>query len=170
MLFQPTLSVSPAQSAAMLLVLASSAAAAANLVLLKKYSLHTDIFALSAFSMSLGALGLLSLSWLTESYVSLAWTKANVLAIVYLALVGSVAAFLSFYYLVKVMEATRLSLISLIFPVVAVILGAIFLGEKITRLTEMGMMTVLAGVAVTLWKGRPASVSLKVPGGIQGAS
>ena len=58
-----------------------------------------------------------------EAHAVVDWSRGNILAIVYLALAGSVTTFLSYYHLVKVMEATRLSLITLIFPIVAVALG-----------------------------------------------
>ncbi|MDE2511087.1 MAG: EamA family transporter, partial [Elusimicrobia bacterium] len=63
---------------------------------------------------------------------------------------GSVAAFLSYYSLVKVMDATRLSLITLIFPLVAVLLGWAVLHEAFPPGARAGMAAVVLGVAIAI--------------------
>jgi len=168
LLFKPAAAVSGLQAAGVLMVLAACAASSVNLIIIKKYAYRTDIYALNAWGMAIGAINLIVASFLTESYVGLAWTRANVLAVVYLGLFGSVVAFLCFYYLIKVMEATRLSVITLIFPVVAVVLGGVFLGEKMSGLTWLGMATVLAGAAFTLAPEK-AGWTVALPGRFQGA-
>ena len=150
LLFWPGRGVTRGQLLGMASALVSAAAAAVNLVMLKRHSRRTDIFRLNGYAMAIGAACLLCLSALTESYGSVAWSRANVSAIVYLALVGSVTAFLSYTYLVKVMDATKLSMITLIFPLIAVALGCAFLHEQTTVRTWLGMATVLAGVALAL--------------------
>ena len=105
---------------------------------------------MNALGMTIGAVLLLSLSAVFESHALVTWSRANVLAIIYLALAGSVTAFLSYYSLVKVMDATRLSLITLIFPLVAVILGWAILREAIPPSTWGGMAAVLLGVAIAI--------------------
>jgi len=52
-----------------------------------------------------------------------------VAAIVYLAVFGSVIAFWAYYALIKVMDATTVSLSTLIIPVVGVVSGMLFLGD-----------------------------------------
>jgi drug/metabolite transporter (DMT)-like permease len=130
--------------------LVSVLAAAVNLVAVKKYGRERNVFVLNAGGMAIGAAGLLALSAAFESHAALSWSRANVCAIVYLALVGSVAAFQSYYSLVKVMDATRLSLISLIFPIVAVLLGRAYLHEPIPARRWAGMALVLGGVALSI--------------------
>lgn len=150
LLFWPGSGVTRAQLLGMAAALVSAAAAAVNLVMLKRHSRHTDIYRLNGYAMAIGAACLLTLSAVLERGASPAWTRANAGAVVYLALVGSVAAFLSYTHLVKVMDATRLSLITLIFPIIAVILGCVFLREQTTSLTWIGMATVLAGVTLAI--------------------
>jgi len=122
--------------------------AAVNLVLIKRHGRDVDIWVMNAFGMGLGAALLLALSALVESRIPVAWSGANVLAIVYLALVGSVAAFLAYYHLAKKMEATSLSLITLIFPIVAVALGRAFLHESLPTSARFGIAAVLLGAAI----------------------
>jgi drug/metabolite transporter (DMT)-like permease len=142
--------------------LASSTSAAVNLVMMKKHSKHTDIYVLNALGMSMGAVLLLSMSLAFESYGAVAWSRANVLAIVYLALLGSVTAFLSYYHLVKLLDATSLSMITLIFPLVAVALGCFWLHEQVSGLMLFGIALVAAGVATAVLPG-PRRKTVDVP-------
>jgi drug/metabolite transporter (DMT)-like permease len=142
--------LAPQNGARMAVALVSVLAAAVNLVGVKKYGRELNVFVLNACGMAIGAACLLALSAVFERDAAVAWSRANVLAIVYLALVGSVAAFQSYYSLVKVMDATRLSLITLIFPVVAVLLGRAYLSESIPPRRWAGMALVLLGVAISI--------------------
>jgi len=149
-LFWPSEAVAAPQAVGMLVALASVLGAAVNLVSVKKYGRRLDVFVMNACGMGIGAACLLLLSALFERHAAVVWSRANALAIVYLALVGSVTAFQSYYSLVKVMDATRLSLITLIFPIVAVFLGRAFLNEAIPPSSWAGMGLVLAGVAAAI--------------------
>jgi drug/metabolite transporter (DMT)-like permease len=149
-LFLHARGLGPQNGPRMAVALLSVLAAAVNLVSVKKYGRELNVFVLNACAMAIGAAGLLALSALFESRASLAWSRANACAIVYLALIGSVAAFQSYYTLVKLMDATRLSLISLIFPLVAVLLGHAYLHEPIPARRWAGMALVLVGVGVTV--------------------
>jgi drug/metabolite transporter (DMT)-like permease len=149
-LFWPRQGISRTEVGGMLLALASSLAAGTNLVTMKKHSRHTDIYLLNAVGMAMGAASLLSLSLATESYAGIVWTRANVLSIVYLALVGSVAAFLAYYHMIKHLDATLLSMITLIFPLVAVALGWAYLKEEVSAQTLARLATVLSGAAIAV--------------------
>lgn len=149
-LFWPSEAVAPQQMLGMGAALLSVVAAAVNLVSVKKYGRDLDVYVMNGLGMTIGAVLLLSLSAVLERHAVVAWSRANVLAIVYLSLAGSVTAFLSYYSLVKVMDATVLSLITLIFPLVAVLLGWAVLHEAIPPATWAGMATVLVGVAIAI--------------------
>ena len=153
-LFWPSEVVTRAHLAGMAVALFSVLSAAVNLVSVKKYARNTDVYVMNAFGMSIGAVCLLALSALFERGSLPIWTASNIGAIVYLALAGSVTTFLSYYSLIKVMDATRLSLITLIFPIVAVILGRIFLQEAIPPSAWGGMATVLVGVSIAILPSR----------------
>jgi drug/metabolite transporter (DMT)-like permease len=82
-----------------------------------------------------------------------AWSRSNVLALCYLAVFGSVVAFSAYYYLIKVMDATIVSMSTLIIPIVALALGRAFLHETVTPMAVAGIATTLAGVAVVIAPG-----------------
>jgi drug/metabolite transporter (DMT)-like permease len=64
-----------------------------------------------------------------------------------------VIAFSAYYYLIKRMDATIVSLTTLIIPIVALALGRAFLQEAVTPMAIAGVVTVLAGVAVAIVPG-----------------
>src|SRR5439155_4482688 len=133
--------------------------AAINLVTMKKHGRESDPFILNFFGMGIGAACLFLMSAALESWTTVKWTQSNVLAIVYLSVVGSVAAFTLYYWLIKRMDATAVSLTTLIIPIVALQLGRVFLHETVTRMAVAGIVTILAGVAIAIL---PATAAKKV--------
>ena len=75
------------------------------------------------------------------------WTLMSVVAMFYLAIVGSVLAFLLYYWLVHNMDVTKSMLIALVTPVVAVVLGMIVLREQLNWRTLAGGATIMLGIA-----------------------
>lgn len=69
-------------------------------------------------------------------------------ALAYLSLVGSVIGFGSYVYSLGVLPQTQVMTHAYVNPVVAVLLGWLFVGEGITLWTWAGTALVLAGVAV----------------------
>ncbi len=74
------------------------------------------------------------------------WTPMAVVAMLYLALVGSVLAFVLYYWLVHNIDVTKSMLISLVTPVVAVILGMVVLGEELSWRTLAGGAMIMVGI------------------------
>ena len=72
------------------------------------------------------------------------------LSIAYLAVFGSVIAFSAYYYLIKRMDATMVSLSTLIIPITALALGHVFLQETVMPRALAGIATIIAGVTVAL--------------------
>jgi drug/metabolite transporter (DMT)-like permease len=161
LLFWPHERLGQQQALGMLAALGGCLSATVNLVTMKKYNRHGDPFVLNFFGMGLGTACLLVMSATLEDWHDVVWTRSNVLAIFYLSVFGSVIAFSSYYYLIKKMDATIVSLSTLIIPIVALVLGRVFLQETVTSLAVAGIVTILAGVAIaSLPSGRrTASVS-----------
>ena len=158
LLFWPQERLGLQQALGMLAALGGSLCAALNLVTMKKYGRHGDPFVLNFFGMGIGAACLLGMSAALERWPAVVWTPANVLAIVYLSVFGSVIAFWAYYVLIKRMDATLVSLTTLIIPIVALALGRAFLDETVTPLAVAGIATILAGVAVAVVPGRAGPV------------
>jgi len=157
LLFWPHEHLGRQQTLGMLAALGGCLTATINLVTMKKYGRSSDPFVLNFFGMGLGAACLLVMSVALEDLHTVMWTRSNVLAILYLSIFGSVIAFSSYYYLIKKMDATIVSLSTLIIPIVALILGRAFLGETVTPLAVAGIVTILAGVAIAILPSRLSS-------------
>jgi drug/metabolite transporter (DMT)-like permease len=166
LLFWPHGRLGLQQVLGMLATLGGSLCAAINLVTTKKYGRHSDPLVLNFFGMALGAVCLLAMSAGLEPWSAVAWSRSNVLAVLYLSVFGSVIAFSAYYTLIKVMDATIVSLSTLIIPIVALALGRAFLHETVTPMAVAGIATILAGVAVAILPARWAwnGVDIGSPG------
>ena len=76
------------------------------------------------------------------------WTVMAVISLFYLALIGSVVAFLLYYWLMRNMDVTKTMLIALVTPVVAVALGMIVLDEKLSWRTFVGGLMIMGGIGM----------------------
>jgi drug/metabolite transporter (DMT)-like permease len=75
-------------------------------------------------------------------------------ALVYLAIFGSAITFSLYYWLMRYLSVTRLSLIAYLTPVLAVVIGTLWLHEPLTRRVGAGSALVLGGVALAMHRPR----------------
>ena len=92
--------------------------------------------------------------WREGNPLAIAWTSNALISVVYLALVGSVAGAWLNYWLLARIGATRLLVMGLIEPLLAVLLGAAVLNETLTGRAIVGGALILVSVAFALdvWK------------------
>jgi drug/metabolite transporter (DMT)-like permease len=83
-------------------------------------------------------------------------TLPALLPVVYLAVAGSVGAFVMWTWLVSRWSVTRLSFMAVITPLIALALGALVRHERLAPLTLAGGLVVLAGVAIGMRPSRGA--------------
>jgi drug/metabolite transporter (DMT)-like permease len=148
--FSNQLAVSGRQALAgcVALILSAMFAAYSN-VLVKRFGRHLNPAVLSAGQMLFGLLLLLSVGIPLEGNpLKFHWTGMAVIAMFYLAIVGSVIAFLLYYWLVLNMDVTKSMLIALVTPVVAVILGMIVLDEEFGWRTLAGGAMIILGIGL----------------------
>ena len=130
------------------LVLSAVFAAYSN-VLVKAYGKHLDPAILAAGQMLFGLLLLLGIGIPLEGNpLNFRWSPMALIALLYLAVVGSVIAFLLYYWLLRNMDVTNSMLIALVTPVVAVILGMLVLDEEIGWRTLIGGATIMLGISL----------------------
>ena len=129
-------------------VLLGSCSAAYSNVLVKAYGKNLNPAILAAGPMFFGLLLLLGVGIPLEGNpLNLHWTPMAIISLFYLALVGSVIAFLLYYWLVLNIDVTKSMLIALVTPVVAVILGMIILDEEIGWRTLIGGAMIIVGIS-----------------------
>jgi drug/metabolite transporter (DMT)-like permease len=128
-------------------IVGSAFAVALANVLVKARGASFDPVILSAVQMTFGLVPLVAAGFVLEgSPLSFRWTPRALVSLLYLALVGSVVAFLLFYWLLRRMDVTKVLLISLVTPVLAVALGAAVLGERLGARAFLGTALILVGV------------------------
>jgi drug/metabolite transporter (DMT)-like permease len=128
------------------MVLSAFFAAYSN-VLVKTHGKNLNPAVIAAYQMLFGLVPLLLYGVAVEGNpLRFRWTPLAVLCLLYLAVVGSVIAFLAYYWLIQNMDVTKTMLISLVTPVVAVILGMLVLDEQLSWRTLVGGAMIIAGI------------------------
>jgi drug/metabolite transporter (DMT)-like permease len=110
-----------------------------------------DPFVASAYQMVFGGLGCALAGALHgEHFHASAITGTSAWATLYLVAAGSLVAFSSYVWLLNNAPISLVSTYAYVNPVVAVALGAVFLGESITLAVIAGGLIVVVGVAVVI--------------------
>jgi drug/metabolite transporter (DMT)-like permease len=86
-------------------------------------------------------------------------TADQLLPVLYLAIAGSIGAFGLYAWLVNHWPVSRISFVSVVVPLVALVLGGLFAGERLTVQDAVGSALVLAGLGLALlgdrvWRAR----------------
>jgi len=132
------------------LVLSSICVAYSN-VLVKARGQNLNPAILAACQMFFGLIPLLLIGVPLEGNpVHFHWTGMAVFALFYLAIVGSVIAFLLYYWLVHHMDVTKTMLISLVTPVIAVALGIVVLREELSWRMFIGGAMIISGIGLVV--------------------
>lgn len=132
-----------------LALFAATVASSISLVHLKKHGREVNILVLNFYSMLLGA-GLLFLAAVVlERQYTPEWTYKNIAALLDLALFGSVVAFTIYFYLLKQLTASQMSYVTLIYPVLALLLGSWLLHERFSDRILFGASLVLGGIFIS---------------------
>jgi len=79
----------------------------------------------------------------------------------YLTVLGTIAAFWLYYWLLSKIESTKAMMISLVTPLIAVIIGAIVLGETLPPQTFFGGVLILASIGLIVFKKKNKEVQFK---------
>ena len=117
-------------------------------VSIKRWGSHLHPYHLTALPMTYAAAALFVVSWLTEDRSAVRWTGPAMGSVLYLAIVGSVAAFSIYYTLLRQFAVSTLAFVTYIFPVVALVLGYALLGETLEVRALVGAPTTVIGIAV----------------------
>jgi drug/metabolite transporter (DMT)-like permease len=145
-------------------IVAGAFAAAESSILTKSYGAALHPMSLLFGQMVCGILPLVLIGFFKEgSPLNLRWTGRAMFAVLYLAIVGTIAAFWLFYWLLRRVESTKAMTISLVTPLVAVIIGAIALGEKLMPQTYLGGALILGSICLIALRRQPKIVVQNYP-------
>ena len=82
------------------------------------------------------------------------WTWKALICIAYLTLAGTIAAFWLYYWLLSRIESTKAMMISLVTPLIAVVIGAITIGETMPPQTGFGGLLIIASIGLIVIRKR----------------
>lgn len=134
-------------------IVAGAFAAAEASILTKKFGMALHPLSLLFGQMMCGLFPLVMFGLFGEGNpVGFHWTMSAVFAVLYLAIIGTIAAFWMYYWLLQQVESTKAMTISLVTPLVAVIIGAIALDEKLLLQTFLGGALILAGTGMIVFR------------------
>ncbi len=162
LIFSSDLSIEGTQGVlGMAAILLSTCIQAIALIIIKKHGEPVSPTAMNFVGMAMGGVMLLVLSLLFESGQPVVWTWPAVASLAYLTIVASVITFMAYYWLLKRMDAVYVSLSSFINPIVAVLIGALVLEERLASMVFVGAAFVLTGMLVANGKMLYAKIMAK---------
>ncbi|MDD9910432.1 MAG: DMT family transporter [Ahrensia sp.] len=117
----------------------------------------------SAWGMSYGATASLIFALVQGHSVAINWSVNYVGSLLFLAIISSVMAFWSYLSLVGSIGAGRAGYTTVMFPVLALFISALFEGYGFPPLAIAGLAFVLAGNVLVLGRSRPRRSALPQP-------
>jgi probable blue pigment (indigoidine) exporter len=162
LIYRDRMHASADQATGVGLVLASVALCAVYTLLLKRHTRDTNPLATNIYFLGPAAIVLILFSLVHERQPP-PWPPPlrPTLALLYLALMGSVIVFPIYFFLLKRLTLMAASTLVFIEPVLALLIDAVWEHEiRLTAQTYLGAAVTLVGVAVSLLirpRGRPAS-------------
>ncbi len=134
-------------------VLMSSIFYSLSIVMVKKINADIDTYSTMTGSLIISAI-LFSIVWTVfgTGVPTNIPTRAG-MSILYLSIIGSVLGFYLFYYVLKRVEATRVSLITLMTPVSALLLGYFLNNEPLSLEVITGCTLILSGLLLFEFEG-----------------
>ncbi len=159
-LFESGLRSSPKALLGGAAIMAGVLTSAWSSVYAKKEALELNPLVSTGLQLGIGSIFLFAASFLMERGQVSHWNIRSISALLYLGIFGSAITFSVFYWLLKVMEAYKLSTLNLITPIVAIVVGAVVLEEKIPPLMLVAAATVLVAVGYVLRAEHEAAIEL----------
>jgi drug/metabolite transporter (DMT)-like permease len=150
--FYDALLQSAFQVMGVLLVTAAAGAAAYGTMYIKVYLNDYHIAAMSAIQMLVGAVMMLMVAVSFESLGDFHLTARSGFSLLYLALFGTVVAFLGYYWLLRRIKVIILSQIAFITPLIAILLGIFVRSESFSGYVAIGSAMILTGVFLVIRK------------------
>lgn len=117
--------------------------------LISKYSIFSvDLFAATGWQMLGAGLVNTAAALLLGSYRTVQWTPGAIGAITYLVIGGSLLGFTAYIWLLEHVPTAKVATYSYVNPLVAVVLGTVFLQEVFDHWMAWGTAIIVAGVVL----------------------
>jgi drug/metabolite transporter (DMT)-like permease len=143
-----SLSGHPMQLIAILLVLAGALCWASGSVISRRMNLPVDPLVAAGWEMFAAGVANLFFATVFWQWPHAVWNWHSVGSIAYLVVFGSLLGFSCYIWLIAHVPVAKVSTYAYVNPVVAVILGAVILGERLAPTEYIGMAGVILAVAL----------------------
>jgi len=142
-----TIDFSSNSSIGILLLICAVVAAAYPSVLYKKHSKEVNHYQMNAVCQLITGVVMLSLSYFieTEDTMQLVWTNELILSTIYLIVLGGVVSWGIYFWLYQHLTVTQVTYVAIFPPIIAIIMGWIFLNEVLTIKEIIGTIFILSG-------------------------
>ena len=134
-------------------IIVAAAATAHAGVLIKARGTQLEPSVIAGVQMAGGCIPLLIGGVLLEGNpLAFRWTPLAWTALAYLTILGSVAAFLMYYWFIRHTSVSWVMMIPLVTPLVAVAIGMVFAGEAVGWHTALGGAAIISGVGLAVFR------------------
>src|SRR3982751_4051655 len=135
-------------------IIGASLATAHAGVLVKHRVTHIEPSVLAGVQMAGGCIPLLVVGIALEGNPRFFhWTGLAIASLAYLTILGSVIAFMMYYWLIQHTAVSGVLMIPLVTPLIAVLFGVLFGGETVHWHTAVGGGAIISGVALAVLRG-----------------
>lgn len=114
----------------------------------RRHAREENVLSTTAAQMLAGGVMMLAIGTVTGEWHALRFVPRTTTALVYLATIGAIGGFVAYTYALRHLPISLVSLYAYINPVIAVALGAAFLGEAFDMRMAFAAALVFGGVAI----------------------
>jgi len=116
-------------------------------IYIKGNTFRTNAYSNAAIQFTSGGVGCFLFSLFADDYSKFdGITHESLWSLIYLTLIGSILAYMSYLYAIKYLPIVVVSTYAYVNPVIAILLGVAILDEKITAITVLALVVTLYGV------------------------
>lgn len=133
-----------------LILVVAAVAFAAGSILSRRFHFKVDTFVATAWQLGCASACNFVVAALAGNFQHADWTVRGTIAVLYLAVFGSVVGLTAYVYLLKHVPVTKVATYAFVNPVVAVFLGLALFGERLSGVEVAGMMLILVAVATVI--------------------
>ncbi len=94
--------------------------------------------------------------------LSFNWSWKAIVCVLYLTIFGTIAAFWLYYWLLNRIESTKAMMISLVTPLIAVVIGAVTIGETLPPQTGIGGLLIISSIGLIVLRRKAPVPTVRV--------
>lgn len=121
-----------------------------NIVSARNQQRKLPVMQTNAYGMSYGALAMFLIAWASNTPLMFDTSRNYLIALIYLALFGSVVAFGCYLTLIGRVGAGRAAYVTLLFPIVALSISTMVEGYQWSPPALIGLLLILSGNALAM--------------------